>query len=112
VKQYELWWAELPAPVGVRPVLLLSRSAAYAYLTRVIVVEVTTRIRGIPQEIPLGPREGVPRASVARLDNLATIPVGLLRRRLGRLRPARHPEVKRALGYTLEWPELVTLAGT
>src|SRR5262245_31854920 len=26
VKQYELWWAELPKPVGARPVLLLSRN--------------------------------------------------------------------------------------
>ncbi len=42
VKQYELWWAELPEPVGTRPVLLLSRSGAYQYLNRVLVVEVTT----------------------------------------------------------------------
>ena len=29
VKQYELCWADLPVPAGRRPVLLLSRGAAY-----------------------------------------------------------------------------------
>ena len=27
MKQYEIWWAELPEPVGRRPVLLLTRDA-------------------------------------------------------------------------------------
>jgi mRNA interferase MazF len=50
VKQYEIWWADLPEPVGRRPVLLLSRSPAYDYLHNVTVVEVTTTVRSIPQE--------------------------------------------------------------
>ena len=39
----------------------------------VIVAPVTTRIRGIPGEVPLGPEDGLPRACVADLDAIYTI---------------------------------------
>lgn len=39
-------------PVGRRPVLLLSRTSAFAYLNRVLVAEVTTTVRGIPRKFP------------------------------------------------------------
>ncbi len=29
MKQFEIWWADLPEPVGKRPVLLLSRNDAF-----------------------------------------------------------------------------------
>ncbi|GMU59668.1 MAG: toxin MazF5 [Myxococcaceae bacterium] len=106
MKQYEIRWAELPQPIGRRPVLLLSRDAAYEYLTKAIVAEITTRIRRIPQEVHLGPREGLPRPCVANLDNLHTVEVRELAERLGALARRRIPEVKRALGFTLGWPEL------
>ena len=54
VRQFEVRWANLPRPAGRRPVLLLSRTSAFEYLQKVLVVEVTTRIRGIPQEVLLG----------------------------------------------------------
>jgi mRNA interferase MazF len=104
--QYELWWAALPPPVGRRPVLLLSRKPSYEYLNRVIVVEVTTTIRGIPQEVGLGPAEGLPRRCVANLDNVHVVAKARLTARIGALAPQREVEVKRALGYALDWQEL------
>jgi mRNA interferase MazF len=109
VRQYEIWWADLPSPVGRRPVLLLSRDGAYEYLTRVIVVEVTTTVRAIPVEVSLGRAEGLRHPSVANLDNLHVVPKARLASRIGSLRPSRISEVKRALGYALGWPELKTL---
>jgi len=109
VKQYEIWWAQLPDPVGTRPVLLLSRDSAYEYLNRVLAVEVTSRVRGIPQELELRAREGLSQRCVANLDNLRAIPKSALRERAGRLAPRRIEELKRALGYTLGWTELTTL---
>jgi mRNA interferase MazF len=111
MKQYDVWWAELPDPIGTRPVLLLSRNAAYEYLNRIIAVEITSRLRGIPQEVRLGAREGLPRQCVANLDNLRAVPTNTLRERAGRLLPRSIPEVKRALGYSLAWLELLG-AGT
>jgi mRNA interferase MazF len=107
VKQYEIWWADLPEPVGTRPVLLLSRSPAYDYLNRVLAVEITRRIRGIPQEVELGTREGLPERCAANLDNLRGVPKSMLRSLAGRLSPRRAPEVKRALGHALGWSELI-----
>jgi mRNA interferase MazF len=108
VKQYETWWAELPEPIGTRPVVLLSRDAAYAYLSRVLAVEVTSRIRGIPQEVALGASEGLSQRCVANLDNLRAVPKQALRERAGRLGPRKVSELKRALGYALGWIELTS----
>ena len=109
MKQYELWWAQLPEPVGTRPVLLLSRNGAYQYLSRVLAVEVTTKVRTIPQELVLGRREGMPRSCVANFDNLRAVPVSMLVERIGCLSAARIIEAKHALGYTVAWIELTSL---
>ena len=106
MKQFELWWAALPEPVGRRPVLLLSRSAAYEYLTRVIVAEITMTVRGIPQEVALGRAEGLSRRSVANLDVVHVVLKARLERRIGELAAKRVAEVKRALGYALDFSEL------
>lgn len=108
MKQYEIWWAELPQPVGRRPVLLLTRASAYDYLNKVVVAEVTTTVRGIPQEVPPGEAEGVA-PTVANLDNLHVVAKRLLSARAGALPPSREVEVKRALGYALGWIELKAL---
>jgi mRNA interferase MazF len=107
VRQYEIWWAELPPPVGRRPVLLLTRTTALRYLTKCIVAEVTSTVRGIAVEVNLGIGEGLPRGCVANLDNVHVVPLRSLVRCAGALAPARHIEVKRALGHALAWPELL-----
>ena len=109
MKAFEVWWASLPEPVGRRPVLLLTRSAAYRYLDWVLVAEITSTVRGIPQEIALGRAEGLSRASVANFDNVHRIRREWLDRRAGALAPGRHAEVKRALGFALDWLELKRL---
>jgi mRNA interferase MazF len=109
VKQYEIWWASLPLPVGRRPVLLLSRNPAYAYLHKVLVAEVTTTIRRIPQEVTVGRPEGLPSASVVNLDNLHTVAKRQLTKRAGSLSSSREVEVKRALGHALGRVELTAI---
>jgi len=109
VQQYEIRWVDLPEPIGRRPVLLLSRTPAFEYLSKVIVAEITTTIRMIPQEVGLGKREGLTRPSVVNLDNLHVVAKARLGERLGTLDPSRGQEIKRALGYALDWPELKLL---
>ncbi len=109
MKQYEIRWASMPSPIGRRPVLLLSRTPAYAYLNKVIVAEVTSTVRSIPQEIPVGKREGLERTSVVNFDNVHVVAKALLGDRIGGLASSREREVKRAIGYALDWPELKIL---
>jgi mRNA interferase MazF len=106
MRQYEIRWANLPVPIGRRPVLLMTRTAGYAYLNKVIVVEITSTVRGIPQEVPLGKKEGLQHLSVANMDNLHVVPKSLLGDRIGMVGSGREAEIKRALGYALDWPEL------
>ena len=109
MRQFEIWWATLPAPAGRRPVLLLSRNDAYQYLGKFVVAEISTTIRAIPVEVRLGSREGMSSPCVANLDNLRTAARQWLDSRAGSLAPSRHDEVKRALGYALGWDELIEL---
>jgi mRNA interferase MazF len=107
LKQYDIWWAALPRPAGRRPVLLLSRDGSYSYLNKFIAVEITSTVRRISVEVPLGREEGLPRGCVANCDNVRTIPRSVLVERIGRLAPRRHSEVKRAVGHALAWEELI-----
>lgn len=111
VKQYEIWWADLPKPAGRRPVLLLSRDDAYAILSKFIAAEITTTIRRIPIEVPLGEVDGLPASCVANCDNLRTIAKSCLTERISRLPRSRVGEVKRAVGYALAWEELTEAGG-
>ena len=72
-----------------------------------VVAEITTTIRYIAIEVPLGPREGLSKKCVANLDNLRTISREALMELIGTLGSARHVEVKRALGYAFAWDELI-----
>lgn len=107
MKQYEIWWADLPQPAGRRPVLLLSRNSAYGVLNKYIVAEITTTIRNIPIEVPLGPADGLPKACVVNFDDLRTVAKEYLVEKVSKLPAQRVGEVKRAAGYALEWEELM-----
>ena len=109
MRQYEIRWAQLPSPIGRRPVVLLSRTPAYPYLAKIIIAEVTSTIRGIPQELSLGVQEGLSHPSVANLDNIHVVPKACLGERIGIIASGRHREIKRALGYALDWAELKVL---
>jgi mRNA interferase MazF len=104
VRRNEVWWAELPEPSGRRPVLLLSRTEAYAVRRKVVVAEVTTRLRGAPTEIRLGRAEGLSRPSVVNVENLVTVPKEWLRERAGALSRPKIVQVNEALRFALELP--------
>ncbi len=101
MRRGEVWWAELPAPAGRRPVVLLSRSEAYAVRELVTVAPVTTRLRDIPSEVPLGRPDGLPRACAANLDTITTIPKQILTSRITALAPAKVAAVDRAVRFVL-----------
>lgn len=109
MKQYEIRWANMPAPIGRRPVLLMTRTPGFAYLNKMIVAEVTSTVRDIPQELPVGENEGLAYPSVVNFDNIHVVAKKLLGELIGTLEPSREREAKRALGYALDWPELKVL---
>jgi len=104
VRRCEVWWAELPPPVGARPVVVVSRDEACRVRDQVTVAMVTTRRRGIRTEVALGSAEGLDRDCVANADALSTVPKTWLRRRLGEVGPDRQPEIDEAIRFALGLP--------
>jgi len=101
MKRGEIWWAELTPPAGRRPVLLLSRNEAYVVRELVTVAPVTTRMRHIPSEVPLGPEDGLPKSCVANLDTITTIAKRSLQERLAILSSQKLKAVEAALHFAL-----------
>lgn len=101
VARGEVWWGETVDEKG-RPFLVVSRDAANLVMQRVLVAPVTTRIRSLPSELPLGEAEGLPRPSVAAFDSLQPFPRAMLVYRIGALGPERSRDICRTAGATLD----------
>jgi mRNA interferase MazF len=101
MRRGEVWWAELPKPVGRRPVVLVSRDEAYTVRALISVVPVTTRIRGIPVEVPLGREEGLPKRCVANADTITTIPKATLAEYAGVLTPEKVGALNASIRFAL-----------
>jgi mRNA interferase MazF len=104
MRRGEVWWAELPLPVGRRPVVLLSRDEAYVVRNAVTVAEVTSTIRGIPVEVELGPEDGLSKKCVVNLDTIVTIRKDLLIERIALLRDEKIDQIDSAIKFALSLP--------
>jgi len=72
-----------------RPVLVLTREVVRPHLTRVTVAPITTTVRGLSTEVPVGPVNGLDHDSVVSCDNILTMPTSALGRHVGNLFPAQ-----------------------
>lgn len=101
MKRCEVWWAKQPEPIGIRPVVLLSRDEAYNVRNAVTVAQVTSTIRDIPVEVRLNKNDGLPQECVANLDTITTIRKSILRERICSLRVEKAREIDRAIKFAL-----------
>jgi len=101
VRRGEVWWADLPAPVGSRPVVILTRNAVLDRLEGVVVALVT---RGLPTEVVLGRHQGLPTRCVANLDNVLTVPRHRLERCMGTCGNDKLTELNAALKIAFDIP--------
>lgn len=102
MRRAEVWWAELPPPVGNRPVVILTRDAVLHSIGSVVVTVVTRTVRGIPTEVDLGRQQGLPVRCVANLDNLLTVPRSRLTRQMGMCGTSKVEELNRAIKVALD----------
>jgi mRNA interferase MazF len=80
-----------------RPVLVLTREAVRPYLTRVTVAPITSTIRGLSTEVPVGRQNGLDRKSVVSCDNIVTVPARTLGRHVGHLLARQEAELAEAI---------------
>ena len=98
----EVWWADLPLPAGRRPILLLSREAAYKVRSSITAAVITRTIRSIPVEVLLGKEDGMPVKCAVNLDEIITIPKSLLVERITALSAEKMAAVARATAFALD----------
>jgi mRNA interferase MazF len=87
-----------------RPVIVLTRDPMGCYLSAVLVAPVTSTVRGVSTEVPVGPADGVRLESVASLDNTQLVARSRFVRRVGRTRPETMDAVCRALAVAVDCP--------
>ena len=93
----EVWTYEFRRPDKRRPVVILSRGDAIPLLSTVMVAPITSTIRGLPSEVPVGVAEGLKHESAVNLDHVQTVEQSRLSRRLGSLGTDKMRAVCRAL---------------
>jgi mRNA interferase MazF len=81
----------------VRPVLILTREAVRPHLQRVTVAPITSTIRGLSTEVPVGAANGLDQECVVNCDNIVTVPVDALGRHIGYLRAEQEPALNDAI---------------
>lgn len=101
MKRGEIWWAEQPAPVGKRPVILLSRDEAYNVRNAVTVAQITTTIRNLPVEVLLDKKDGLSQTCVINVDTITTIRKSVLIEHICTLKTEKIEQVNRALKFAL-----------
>ena len=102
MKRGEIWWAELPAPVGNRPVIILTRDAVLENIGSIVVALITRTIRQLLNEVVLGRRQGLPVPCVANLDNILTVPRNRLIRLMGACDAGKIEELNQAIKTALD----------
>lgn len=88
-------------PDKERPVLILTRGSAIRYLSRVTVAPITSTVRGVPTEVPIGTDEGMKQPCAVNLHNLVTVTQAHIGRRLTQLSESRMRDVCRAIAFAL-----------
>lgn len=88
-------------PDKKRPVVVLTRDSAIAYLSTVTVAPVTSTIRGVPSEVVLSDEDGVKSPCAVNLHNAVTVLKDRLGRRVAQLHSRRMSEICAALRFSL-----------
>lgn len=80
-------------PDKQRPVVVLTRDSAIAYLGTVTVAPITSTIRGVPSEVLLGEDDGMKTPCAVNLHNIVTVSQARLGRRVARLNEKRMAQI-------------------
>lgn len=111
VSRGEVWWADLPDPVGSapgyrRPVLIVQSEAFNrSRLATVVVVVLTANLRLLeaPANVLIpSPASGLARDSVANVSQILTVDRGILIERAGRLPPGLLKRIEDGLRVVLD----------
>lgn len=101
LRRGEVRWYRFDHPNKRRPVVILTRESVLAYLGEVTVAPVTSTIRDIPSEVPLGEPDGMPRDCAINCDHLQTVSKAKIGAVITALGSRRMAEVSQAVQFAL-----------
>jgi len=85
-----------------RPALVLTRRSKIQLLAWVTVAPITSTIRGLTSEVPVGSRNGLDHDSVVSCDNITTVPTSAVGETIGLLFDDQEPALARAISDTFD----------
>lgn len=95
-----VFWAKLQDKT--RPVLVLTRNSVIPRMTKVTVAPITSTIRGISTEVPVGAAEGLDHDSVVSCDNIITIDKSAIISLIGHFDMVREQELSAAISAAFD----------
>jgi mRNA interferase MazF len=85
-----------------RPAVILTREIVRPHLSRVTVAPITSRVRGLTVEVPVGRSNGLDQDSVINCDNIVTVPTSAVGRQIGFLWSEQEPRLSEAVRATFD----------
>lgn len=101
VKRGEVRWYRFAQPDKRRPVVILARDSALAFLGEVTMAPITTTTRDIPTEVPLTKADGVPRDCAVNLGHIQTVSAGRVGAMITQLSAEHMSRIRAALLFAL-----------
>ena len=101
MKRGEVRWYKLTQPDKRRPVIILTRESALAFLGEVTIAPITSTIRDIPSEVLLTEADGMARQCAINLDHVQTVAKAKLGAVITTLSPRKMAELRTALLFAL-----------
>lgn len=98
----EVWFADLGLAAKRRPVLILAVPGEEDARALIVVAPLTSQIRDLRGEIPLGPLPWLPKPSAVNVQGLASFDPSYLTKKLGHLEVRNMDMVKDALRDLLD----------
>ena len=97
----DVCWVLLDPPDKRRPAVILTRDSAIGYLAALTVAPITTSIRQLITQVPLGPGDGLPDDCAANLDSIQTVRKTHIGSRIATLSESKLAQIDRALLFAL-----------
>lgn len=99
MRRGEVWWAMMG--MKTRPIVLVSRDSHIQTRSMILASPVTTRIRRMESEVPLGPEDGLQKPSVINTSSTELISKTRVVRRIAALSPSKRDALDAALRFSL-----------
>ena len=89
------------APNKKKPVVVVTRNSASAFLSTVTVAPISSTIRGVPSEVRLSEEDGMKAPCAVNMHNAITVSQDRLGKRVAHLSSLRMNEICAALQFSL-----------